>query len=151
MFARNLIVLVAGAGLSLGVAACSDDMQAGSAPPATTAATTAAASAPANPAVSAPAAKPVSSVASSSCPVSAATLGEALKKQAPKGLGGAKLSQIKCYQGYAFGSTPDGPVADGEQILFKFTSGSWTYVGGGSGGYCTSDLPADVEKHFGCN
>jgi hypothetical protein len=146
MSARNLVVLVAGAGLALGVAACSNDTKTGAAP----ATTTTAASAPASPATSAPAAKPASSVASSSCPVSAATLEEALTKQAPKGLAGAKLSEIKCYQGYAFGSTPDGPVADGEQILFKFESGAWKYVGGGSGGYCTSDLPADVEKHFGC-
>ncbi|WIN00406.1 hypothetical protein ACTOB_004110 [Actinoplanes oblitus] len=173
MSARNLFVLVAGAGLALGVAACDNNAKAtaptatstaAAKPAATTAAakpaaTTASAKPAGTKATTTPTAKattkattePASTDAMSACPVSEKTLLAALRKRDPKGSLGASLSDIKCYRGYAFGSTPSGPVADGEQILFQYKSGSWVYVSGGSGGYCDHDLPAGVEKHFGCD
>jgi len=86
------------------------------------------------------------STAPVSCPVSEATLLAALQNQTghlPKGL---SLSHIGCFKGYAIATTAQ-PAADSEVQVYRYASGSWHYLTGGSADFCNG-VPAAVRKHF---
>ncbi|BCY11737.1 hypothetical protein [Actinoplanes sp. L3-i22] len=138
MYARNLALLAAGAGLVLGAAACGDD-----AAPVAGATTTPTATA-AVPAVSS---APTGPPGAAACPAAEADLLKAVNKKTGGTGAATKLDDIVCYQSYAIGTRP-GTVADDEPAVFHFADGSWTMIASNTSDDICTDVPADVIKHF---
>ncbi|GAA2846226.1 hypothetical protein Acy02nite_48090 [Actinoplanes cyaneus] len=156
MFTRTFAVLIAATGLTFGAAACSSTSasQATAPTPQATAPTAAPASSAAAPAPTASkaAAKvaPVTTkttASDSECPATEATLLAAWEiKSGHAPIKGTRLTKIACHDGWAIaGFEP--PGQESEVDSFHYVGGKWTYLGGGSAGYCAG-IPAAVQKHF---
>jgi hypothetical protein len=152
MLVRSFALITLGAGLAVGIAACGADSDPGTGAAQSFRPPTAASSAAASPAVSSPAAaaasKPTAATPSGTgCPVTEARLMAAWKeKVSATPRKGMTLTRIRCHDGYAI-TVNTVPRFDTEIEVFRYTSGSWRYFTGGSGGYCEG-VPADVTKRF---
>ncbi|GAA3345218.1 hypothetical protein GCM10020358_51430 [Amorphoplanes nipponensis] len=160
MFTRSGPFLALGALLLAGLAACESGagdtaakapVAPPSAAPAVSATTTAA------PGVSATSSAPAGGKtsgqpapgggAAANCPVSAATLLAAVKKEHP-GWGEQELTEITCYRNFAISTRRAAdPGADTEVQTFRYAGGAWHTFVGGSGGFCKG-VPAEVTKYF---
>jgi hypothetical protein len=160
MSARNLVVLVVGAGLAIGVAACDTNADTDAARATTTAApatsatsapATSATSAPATSATSAPTASPAASgagAAKSACPVTEAELQATVKKKTGNGTSSkSSFTKIECYKNYAI-ATEQHRNSDEQYAVFEYASGSWSFLGSSSADVCDGGVPVDVIKHF---
>ncbi|RSM73604.1 hypothetical protein DMB66_02740 [Actinoplanes sp. ATCC 53533] len=56
------------------------------------------------------------------------------------------MRDVQCYQNYAI-AVRSAAQSDSEVETFRYVSGSWQSVGGGSADYCEG-VPTKVKKHF---
>lgn len=144
MSVRNLALLVTGAGLVLGAAACGTDAVPASAPVA--AATTAPAP---GPSAAAPAPSPSAAAEQASCPATEADLKGAVKEKLDNGVSATStFKRIECYQDYAIATVAGTAESDEQDAVFKVTSGEWAIISAGTAQICGDAVPADVVKRF---
>ena len=151
MSVRLVSVVVLGAVLTAGLAACAGQgAETPTAAPTTAATTTTATTPPASKPATEPSAKPVkrrtTPAMMDACPVSEAALLKVMKDKRGTLRKGTTITKIKCFQRFAI-SVRQSPGADGEVEVYRYAAGTWTYFVGGSAEYCVG-VPADVTKHF---
>jgi hypothetical protein len=93
-----------------------------------------------------------SPVAGGGCPVGAATLITARKRNTELDkaiLETRSLSEIDCYRGYAVAiSHPVQTQADNAVLVFEYSGGAWSAVNGGTADFCDGVVPAGVRKEL---